>query len=1317
MNYFAFISYTGVDRKWASWLHKRLESYKIPTGLGGDNEQLPKSLRPVFWYKKDLSGTVLSKALCQELDDSRFLVVVCSPEASRSEWVNDEVSRFIETGRADKIIPFVVNGEPHAARAEDECLPPALRALPREMELRAICVADQGKRHALVDVIATMLGLRFDALWQRYRRQRQKMMRLWAALIALLTVCGAAVWDYTRERTEYYNTFVDEYGIPQGVERLTSQQVAHREVSLRFTYRRTPFGEPGFYQWRLRRIEAVNSAGVVSDTKMDAIYQYPMLVFDYANGHVDKITGKDSYGRTAMIYSVHDDFSGGAAGILDLTGVETTQTAGYMAQAFSENGITTNTKIKRLHLKRDSHGRVVEQTYHSNNDDDLPGSAIANEHEVFGERYQRDANGRIIRTDYMGYDGQPIANRFGVSTEVYNYTPYGHTYSSLKYFDPDGRPIVGKENYHAEVIKYDVWGNHTEQRFFDCDGSPCYSDANYSICLFEFDSRGNQVKSQYLGADSTAVICSYGWSSCIDKYDRLGRNTEKYFYDEQGAPAAVNDGFAIAKLEYDGSNRIKRWEVFDKDGQPTYHKEGFHRAVFEYDAAGYQVKYTTYDVSGRRCFSSKNFSEYRLEYDKYHRVVKVEYFDTEGRPCLSDQYYHKMCLTYDARGNRIKEEFFDTEGNLTLNQQGYAIYELGYDNSGNLSSRRSYGPDGEPIYINSYVLEKDTFTPKGLLQKREFFDASGGRVLSAEWVAIEVDEYNAGGKLTRQSFLGADSLPTLHKDLKYSSLRQEYDRNGNVKSVEYFDVDGKPAFDAKHISKIEMTYDNRRKRLTEEYFGPDGEPVTSTNHYHKVEYKYDSRGNLAEMRYFDVNGRPTADEYDVATYRFSHNARGEVTREEYLDKYGRPAVSSNENCGCELLCLEYDHRGNISTARRCRADGTLMRPELTSTALSPREEYEYDEKGNRVRIVCYDTDGSKSRISGYCVAESAYDNLGRRLSTTFYDADGHTIGGPNFFARFSTEYITPDSTATAYYDNNLRHIVTMTEVKANGRVKRIIYTDSIGGLMMYVNPTFYYRPFAMMVRTYDLRGNNIRTDYYGADGRLLSGDAGHASDIMAYDDRGRLVEAITVDAEGGRRRTVDTNVSRVINKYNDFGFITEQTWLDEYDKPSENPWGFWKVQQDYDNFGRRTKALFWLPDGTVTDIRPQAGAPRGAEAADDVKKNFPKEMLFLVLCSVEGQGQMWDEGYRGLYVVLEFETWKVGENSLNEFGELIQNTRGKRKHLVLWRFDENDPEGGEVFDQTFSEAPLTARLMDQACPDDQLVRLAMARLAKHKAGR
>lgn len=172
--YYAFISYKREDEKWAKWLQDKLEHYKFPTNLNG-GINLPEHIRPTFRDVTDLKPGLLAEEINNALLNSEWLIVICSPRSAKSPWVCKEAQTFIDFGRADHIIPFVIEGNPFSNDATTECYPEALLNLTDSKELLAANINEMGRDAAAIKVVARMFSLRFDALWQRYEReQRQK---------------------------------------------------------------------------------------------------------------------------------------------------------------------------------------------------------------------------------------------------------------------------------------------------------------------------------------------------------------------------------------------------------------------------------------------------------------------------------------------------------------------------------------------------------------------------------------------------------------------------------------------------------------------------------------------------------------------------------------------------------------------------------------------------------------------------------------------------------------------------------------------------------------------------------------------------------------------------------------------------------------------------------------------------------------------------------------------------------------------------------------------------------------------------------------
>jgi tetratricopeptide (TPR) repeat protein len=207
--YKAYLSYSHEDARWATWLHRALEGYRVPSRLRADVEgELPERLAPIFRDRDDLSSASdLSKKLGGALDDSENLIVICSPAAARSRWVNQEIREFQALGRGDRIHCMVVDGDPQAAPEDGGCFPPALFEGVGEGGSEPLAADPRdfgdGKRLALQKLIAGLLGVRLDALRRRdLARQRRWRMVMAAASIGAIALLGYAITTGIAERQE-----------------------------------------------------------------------------------------------------------------------------------------------------------------------------------------------------------------------------------------------------------------------------------------------------------------------------------------------------------------------------------------------------------------------------------------------------------------------------------------------------------------------------------------------------------------------------------------------------------------------------------------------------------------------------------------------------------------------------------------------------------------------------------------------------------------------------------------------------------------------------------------------------------------------------------------------------------------------------------------------------------------------------------------------------------------------------------------------------------------------------------------------------------
>lgn len=226
----AFLSYSHRDKAWGEWLHRALESYRIGKDLVGRATPVgpvPASLRPIFRDREDFSaGPSLAEATIAALEASQFLIVMCSPNAVKSGYVNEEVRRFKALGRGEFIIPVIVGGNP--GTGDDECFPPALRfkagpdgVLTGEVEEPiAADVRDSGDGKALAvgKVVAGLLGIGLDEVVRRAERERRRRTRFWSALAGVflglaVIATGSAIyaWQQLRTNEEFLDATLDRF--------------------------------------------------------------------------------------------------------------------------------------------------------------------------------------------------------------------------------------------------------------------------------------------------------------------------------------------------------------------------------------------------------------------------------------------------------------------------------------------------------------------------------------------------------------------------------------------------------------------------------------------------------------------------------------------------------------------------------------------------------------------------------------------------------------------------------------------------------------------------------------------------------------------------------------------------------------------------------------------------------------------------------------------------------------------------------------------------------------------------------------------------
>ncbi len=198
--YRVFISYSHADTRWANWLLRRLEGYRVPGRFQGRRAPIGRvgaRIAPVFRDRDELPTTSdLGETIRAALRQSETLVVICSPAAAESRWVREEIVSFKRLHGERRVFAFIVAGEPKHEGAADDCFPLALRRqMGRDGELgevpAEVVAADareqgDGPKLALVRLVAGLLGVGFDDLRQRELQRRNRRL----TIIAVASAAG-----------------------------------------------------------------------------------------------------------------------------------------------------------------------------------------------------------------------------------------------------------------------------------------------------------------------------------------------------------------------------------------------------------------------------------------------------------------------------------------------------------------------------------------------------------------------------------------------------------------------------------------------------------------------------------------------------------------------------------------------------------------------------------------------------------------------------------------------------------------------------------------------------------------------------------------------------------------------------------------------------------------------------------------------------------------------------------------------------------------------------------------------------------------------
>ena len=192
--YDAFISYrhTDLDKYVAENLHKVLETYELPKNIKEKLNINGRTIKRVFRDQDELPlSSNLEDPILEALNNSKYLIVICSPRLKESLWCKKEIETFKKIRGRENIFCVLIEGEPDES-FPDEVLFDEVKTKDKNgkekitkeyYEPLAADVRGLNKKEVLkriktekLRLIAPMYNLDYDDLKQRHKQRKMKKM-------------------------------------------------------------------------------------------------------------------------------------------------------------------------------------------------------------------------------------------------------------------------------------------------------------------------------------------------------------------------------------------------------------------------------------------------------------------------------------------------------------------------------------------------------------------------------------------------------------------------------------------------------------------------------------------------------------------------------------------------------------------------------------------------------------------------------------------------------------------------------------------------------------------------------------------------------------------------------------------------------------------------------------------------------------------------------------------------------------------------------------------------------------------------------------
>lgn len=756
-----------------------------------------------------------------------------------------------------------------------------------------------------------------------------------AGVFTVLLIAGLWIWDYNRTKIYYYKDYVEYWGVPKGIGRLSGSEMRHRQQSYRFEY----------WQRKVRRVSLVNPEGNLishSDTEDMISRNTDVCLFYTDDGKVDYKTVYDQSGK--MLYKMDYDeaLKTVTFRLNDEYGTEMNLRANTTDLHHQGTQLLENkSRISRYLLTYDDNGLLLKLRYVG-----LQNIPAGDAENIYGINYKYDERGHKIEEQFVGADGVPTNNGIGLSCKKFRYDE-DDNWCEVQYLNLEGGPSHDGNNCHIVKIDNDKWGNRINERYYTSDVElSIRTDVGVTGYSYEIDDDGHLIIQTCLGIDGKPIPCKYGFVRQKYAYDENGYINQISFLDGDGnAASLLQEGTSVSRMDLINNSKgltIER-SFYDEEGKKLTTTHGYFKETMEYDSVGNQIALAYWDEKEHPALYDGLYSKMKVENDEFGRLTALYYLDTSGKATTNEDEVSIVHAEYNRQGRIVKLSYYDKDNKPTIGGAFYASSTWDYDEFGNEKTQLFYDADG-----------KLTNNESGVAKIEYSYDSKTNFMILAK-------DYNDKGVL-----LGARYI--------------DYDKRGNI--VKEYTVDS-----SGHLKKgsavVHIDYDSNNRPVMTWWSNLNDHPVNkSGTKVAKKLSKFDIQGNEIETTFWGSDGKASVDEQGTFKRERKFNELGLVIYERNLDANGKPLAGKDMNP--EGKC-EYDRQGNMI---RLECYDGYGKPRLSSDGFF-RMTAKYNNQNHQTEIAYYGIDGNlvKSQSNEFAKKQSEYNNKGLLTKEKYFNVE------------------------------------------------------------------------------------------------------------------------------------------------------------------------------------------------------------------------------------------------------------------------------------------------------------------------------------------